>query len=693
VIRVGARWHRSAAAVPEATLTAVDAVARARASGEVSSGAPPHAPALGICMPANAPCYEVFLEDRAARNVWYYQVSAADGAILTKESQVAHYDGSLRVNVGVPYDGTSKPYRNLPHAKIFENSGSAYGSRSHCSYSTPNTYTTGSGLLGNTNYNGAYTGLTPSNPSDIYWKIDLSGQWASDYSDLPTTGDYTLPNFTAGISPYNFSLTRDDNRSRRAEVFYLINWARQGFTDAIAGAQWEPLRFNYYEDTPSGCSTSDGSSCCAGQTFGDCFEVWCSEDWGSNDKAEKRFREVVFHEQNHSMRTKVGTLCSPTTGCAGTTSTDGAECGCWEEGRAMWAAAVMGRFEQTRVEWTPTKKYPNDYSGSPIAYTAGSIWTSLYVDYTVQAGVNRSFANISDYVYQPTSTTRMVGSCSGSAYTTCPTDSFYRYMLANDDFHTSSDTHYEISKAFHDHVTDASRAVSGTQGFPWADETPSRLVNPVYLGPETGVMMSASTGPDSGSGNLRLDSVEDNDIYSFLGRAGITYKITTSNLATNVDTIIDIYKGENFWINSNDDCPGFGWASCYTFTPTETDFYRVGVRPFVGSSPTTGINATYQVNVEVVGDEYAGTMADASALAPDNNWRTGSFQTGSDVDMFRLASAGSQTLGYLGCSDAGVSTKVEVLNSSGTVLATTTNTSCASSNSTLSIAAASTICA
>lgn len=674
-----ARWtnERNAGSIA-AKLSADDAVGRARSSGEVTDGDVAAPTRLALCGSRLTPCYEIVLDNHHG-GAWYYQIDATNGQVLESANQVAHYDGSLKVQAGVPYDGTSKPYRALTHANVYQGEGyTLYGTRQHCGYTTTGSWLVGVSKIGQTDASGGYTGLVANPSSDTSWRVDLRGYYFKDVSDV---ADLTLPNFTAGVSGYQFGLTRDYYRSRRAELYYLANWSRQVYTSAFADWSIGEMPFQYYETSAAGCgSPTYPEDCCSGYAAGSCIYVECDADWPS-ERGERRFREVLFHEHNHTYRAYSAPLCGS---CTGSPTTAGTECGCWEEGRAMFAGLGMGKFEHTRGEYLPSLTYPANYttagSGGSV-YKAGAIWTAIYTDFMLQGGVRQSLGTVTRNLGTPSNTTKMVGACSSSTdYTTCPSDSFYRHLVSSVD----TNFRYEVSKAFHAHVTDADRATAGNQSFPWADETPDRTVSPVFLAVENGASITVTSGPDTGSGSLRLDHADDADVFSFVGRAGKSYLIETDTLATGVDTMIDVFSGESVIEASGDDC-GASTRSCLTFTTTENRLYRVRVSSYPGR--TVGPSATYQFKIRMLNDDVSDGTAGAAALAPDGNYQAGVFDTGTDVDVYRVASSGSQTLSFLGCSDAGVSTKVEVIDPTSAVISMITNTSCATAPQTVTIGA------
>src|SRR3990172_7194439 len=144
--------------------------------------------------------------------------------------------------------------------------------------------------------------------------------------------------------------------------------------------------------------------------------------------AECRFREVLMHEQVHTLayHANGGTLCS---GCGGDPDTDGTECACWEEGRADFGAIAINQFEKHRADYEPDLQYPADFTGG--LYGPGAIYTAVYVDYMLRAGLD-AIGDVQRDLDLIDAMTRMVGSCASSTdWTTCPVNSFYRRLIAS----------------------------------------------------------------------------------------------------------------------------------------------------------------------------------------------------------------------------------------------------------------------
>jgi len=192
-------------------------------------------------------------------------------------------------------------------------------------------------------------------------------------------------------------------------------------------------------------------------------------------------------------------------------------------------------------------------------------------------------------------------------------------------------------------------------------------------------------GPDPGSGSLRFVTHSDYDTVMLFARATESYYIETTNLASGVDTVLNVLdkNGTETVLSSNDDCGSV--RSCLTFVPTTSGLYRIRAMPTPRSA--IGPGATYRIQITIQGDDYGDDLAGSAPLAADGVARTATFNSTTDADMFRLASSAAQTLSYRGCSMVNVPTRVQVLNSVGAVLDTFVNTSCTTPMRTFSVGA------
>jgi hypothetical protein len=697
---VASRWTRDLPRLGLTKVSEADAVSAARASGEVADGVSLRTVRLGYHVANDSAelAYEILLGNDTG--MWLYYVSAITGAVLEKSDQIARAPiGTLKANVLRPYEAAPVA-RALPFANIYENFSNQTGTVG-CGYGgSPPTQRLGNPAerKGATLFNGAYTNLIDFNAADTTWTIDLRGPHAKDISANYSQLDFG--NFTAGGN-FTFPSQTSNVQNRRTEVFYLLNYGWNAYR-AYGLDQYEPLGFTYFSfaATPAtvdpDCSAPASlTDCCGGYTKAGCVYVECGMGATGAALAEKRMREVTLHEQQHSLRFKAaGNLCSS---CSGSSTLDGPECNCWEEGRAMFGAIALGRLEKARPEDRPNKKYPADFVLlDGLAYNPGSIWSAIYTHYLFEAGPS-AIGDVGSNLNQVDTNTRMVGNCTSSTdYTTCPANSFYRQLIASQQALSTPAWRNtaEISQVFHEHVTDANRAVAGSQAFPWADETPNRFLTApfVFTDRPAQTQYNVTNGPDNDNLSLALNSADDNDTFSFLVHAGETYTVSTSNLATSVDTQLEIFKfssSNQTQIAFNDDCNPPNRSSCVSFTATETAFYRARVNSYPGA--VTGPTATYFFSVQTSGDDYGDGFGDYAPLPPDNLMRTmGTLETSSDADMFGLiVPTAPQDLNFVGCSSNGsFSVRLELYNPSGTLVDAINNVSCFSPVRTITLSTA-----
>jgi hypothetical protein len=676
-------------------LNATEAETIAALSREVTDAVPVRSSRLGI-LTINFQqqlAYEVWMGNQNGQ-VWLYYVSAITGEIVQKSNQVAKYDGTLQIYVGRPHEGVNKYPRSLPNATIYEDyiNGSNYSSHDCWNFESSQIRTGDPNkILGETSYSGIYQGITGIDPSDTNWTVDYAGPFVQDLS--PDIAIRDLDEFQAGGTT-TFPQQTDYVRSRRGEVFYLVNYGHKFYQDGGYGTPtFEPTNFTYITvpALPSFCQNPVHKfDCCSGNALSSCFIIRCGVDMelAAAPSVERRFRSVVFHEQNHTLRTRAaGDFCYT---CSGNKTTDGPECSLWEEGRAMYGAASTGKFEHTRPEYVPDKKYPDDFSCEGITdYYGSSIWTAVYLHCLLHTGVGSATKDIHFNLADVDPDTRMVGLCSDTTGDThdndgyvevheCPSNSTYRHLLSANESTWSAmyQRQNEISEVFHYHVTDAFRNGEGViDTFPWADETPNHWDTPAFVPVEFGSPFWVTSGVDPYSGLLRLETSTDYDTWMFLGRAGKSYTIQTDNLTSGMDTYLEVLDGYGNVLASNDDCNSTP-RSCLTFTPTTTKYYRVRVTSDVGSQ--TGPGKTYGLGIAMNTDDYGNTRETAGALIANGVWRTANFYSFNDTDYFKIPSSGSQTLQYLGCSTYGAvfDVLVGVYNSSGQLLSSNIASSC-----------------
>ncbi len=606
-------------------------------------------------------------------------ISALDGSLLDSQSLVAA-DHS-----GVVNGWTTRPHldapevRPMPFLNLYEDSVTM-PTQASC-YFTPSfdeqVIADRAKLNATTNYDGEYSTSSHSDLFDLSWATDFQGPFANDISPYENR---VVEGVVAGTE-YDIPQVTADGVNRRAQLFYLTNYAARLY-DAYAIPQYKPIGFHFSalgseNVVDTACQDDDiQTSCCSGSSEAGCFWLECDMGPTGSPAAERRFREVAAHEQVHTLAffANGGALCS---GCGGSPNADGAECACWEEGRADFGAIAMNQFEKHRQDFRPDLTYPQDWDSG--LYSSGAIFTALYIDYMLRAGLE-GMMDVQRNLDLVDSDTRMVGLC-GSDISACPVNSFYRQLINNRDqwaFPRWRNSQ-EISAVFHDHVTDADRGLAGTQTFPWADEIQNRVFNPplLYTDLEASSTVTASEGNDGG-GNIRLNDDDDWDTVMFLARSGESYTVRTNNLAPGVDTRLEVRTidaNESYLVGENDDC-GAGPDSCFSFVATETSMHRV----FVTSQPgtLTGQEATYGISVDL-DDDAGDDLPEASTIAADDLMHTahGMLEATTDVDVYRLVVPTPQMLGYSACStNEAFKVNIEIVDSLGAVVSSSQNRKC-----------------
>jgi len=95
-----------------------------------------------------------------------------------------------------------------------------------------------------------------------------------------------------------------------------------------------------------------------------------------------------------------------------------------------------------------------------------------------------------------------------------------------------------------------------------------------------------------------FDSAQDEDWFKLNAVAGYKYLVQTSNLATGVDTILQIYKLDGVTLLASDDNSGGGKASRLVWLAPQSGTYFLRVSQAAGSA--YGCSATYQISANQV---------------------------------------------------------------------------------------------
>ena len=136
-----------------------------------------------------------------------------------------------------------------------------------------------------------------------------------------------------------------------------------------------------------------------------------------------------------------------------------------------------------------------------------------------------------------------------------------------------------------------------------------------------------------------IDPAGDLDYFKFTATGSVTYTIATSNLGSGMDSVISLYDtGGTSQLAQNDDCIGFGLASCINWTaPTSGGTYYVRVKHY--TTVAIGIG-TYTITVSQTpapADDFGDSQNDTApppgilTLGTDTD---GKIETPGDVDYF-----------------------------------------------------------
>ncbi len=95
--------------------------------------------------------------------------------------------------------------------------------------------------------------------------------------------------------------------------------------------------------------------------------------------------------------------------------------------------------------------------------------------------------------------------------------------------------------------------------------------------------------------NLTFYPPGDQDYFRWWGKAGITYIVTTSDLAAGLDTVLDVYNSNQSLIASNDDVSAGIFRSEVRFTAGSDGYYYARV---TNKTPIDPVNKRYCFGVE-----------------------------------------------------------------------------------------------
>lgn len=185
--------------------------------------------------------------------------------------------------------------------------------------------------------------------------------------------------------------------------------------------------------------------------------------------------------------------------------------------------------------------------------------------------------------------------------------------------------------------------------------TPSIFVDAYEPNNTLGEAYTIAAGA-SATCSITLWPTGDEDWFRFVGKAGSTYQIATSNLTPGLDTVMTVYDVNGNVIGQNDDAPGIGNRSSLVIISVNTDgFYYARV---INRDPSDPSNKTYCIQVTELATptptpsqtpvpgadecEYNSTIATACVLeVGEGNGYTGMslvpvYGSSQDTDMYKV---------------------------------------------------------
>ncbi len=127
--------------------------------------------------------------------------------------------------------------------------------------------------------------------------------------------------------------------------------------------------------------------------------------------------------------------------------------------------------------------------------------------------------------------------------------------------------------------------------------TPSIFVDAYEPNNSLGTAFTIAAGAAK-SCNVTLWPTGDEDYFRFVGKAGSTYQVATSDLTPGLDTVMTVYNTNGNVIATNDDAPGLGnRSSLVTFTASQDGFYYARI---INRDPSDPSNKTYCIQVTIV---------------------------------------------------------------------------------------------
>ena len=373
---------------------------------------------------------------------------------------------------------------------------------------------------------------------------------------------------------------------------------------------------------------------------------------------------------------------------------------CFTQGLGPYGSGLLSAFQsEADANIGDDRVYPTHYSCT--SDYAGVPFSSIYNDYVFYAG-RPAIQSFLWHLGLLNSSTRLLDCQNVCCIENCSNaNTFFKHLTtkARDPWNTHWQTVFEVSKAFHNRITDANPQITCNGGvvqigdpdndtFPWADDMTNitfyaplfTLNNPPLYDIDTAVTRwgTAKYGPDTCTSTsptsckrLALDFTWDMDKWGLVARAGEEYFLKTTNDHLEVDTKMEIRDAAgNAVVNQcgasgtsaclNDDCPsgcsGSGiYCSCLTFKPTTSAVYRVYVYPYHstgGWNSEVGSNAKYSLTIDQMGDDFGDTYDAATPVPPDGQLRLAHLNSNDpeDYDWFYVVLPANDTLSYGLCS-------------------------------------------
>ena len=540
----------------------------------------------------------------------FVDVDALTGNVLQVRGARAHgtHSGSITMQIRRPYS-SALATGVFSNAKLYEDD-------------------TQQDLLGATSDAGVYTSITHPDQNDHNWELYFAGNWLKENAS-PLTD---IAGFTAGSAPSAYAdfTSQSLQTQRRAETFYLLNYARQLARAADSNV-------DLYEESP--CPQGD-TSCtailfnipqiaaanCNGDFGGGWLNVhgYCSSQ--STATQEQALRYFTMHEWGHSTRDAE----QGTPGCA--------LCWAWDEGRSDYFSYAATRLEFLRsnglgggcgTDSTCSGSddfYPDDRMGTGTGddscpascdaglHDAGNIFAATWLELHYDLGWRDTMARAHESVDEIDANTVWEGS----------SNTFHAEMLESDSQYWSIGAwQHTISKAFARHdatVADSSWFLN--------DQWPG-AANPAYMLRLGSTTTTIDRGESTAEPDLAYDFWNDSDYVWIYTYAGETYTFDTPAFGTGVEPFMSFIRmsGGSESVTASNDCVAN--SPCLQFVANVTGWAAIRVGGSIGNT------GWYDLTIKV-DDDVGDAGAKSTAIANDGTWYNGSWEATADVDYFRV---------------------------------------------------------